>query len=320
MSIPSPQVLARISDGHFHDPFAVYNKLLHRLQHLKSMKEEKKKQTLNSNPEYLTASARYRDRMCESRTIEQRWTAWTSNNDSPVRADVDLLEKAYGKALALALADWPLIEQYFPQKYHYHKVLMYILESSSTPKRSRELSPEQLSDPHAKRARTICGDSTSHGYNSSATKTIGDSFSLLARIQLVDSLNVVEVAITSSHLFRTVRKSERYQTTDCIWKTPIEDSTDWTLGVYCANSWGLEFIEWKNALPGTSHRVSTSKLPACWQHNTRPNGWVIVIPEREQDTKDHAMDWICYFRVSECFITGLELCQRRDKTTPDWFA
>jgi hypothetical protein len=138
-------------------------------------------------------------------------------------------------------------------------------------------------------------------------------------VEIMNSFTIVERNIMTSYFCTAMREDERLNITDCMWKTHIEDSTDWILAAYWSNLWGHDFVHPDNAVPGTSHDIDIKELPPRWQD--RVKRCTIAIPRNNPGVDPRAMDWIVYFLVTESFINGLQLWEsRRDETTPNWSA
>jgi hypothetical protein len=158
------------------------------------------------------------------------------------------------------------------------------------------------------------------GLNDSGTSTghvmQDDSLTLLSHVEAIYSLDIIQRNIVASHCYGLVCKYDKFKMTECMWKTPVEDSTDFTFAAYYSSLGGIDLVDPLKAVPDSGHEIDISKLPPHWKD--RVKRCRIAIPKTGPGVDSTLMDWIIYFRVDESFLSGLELTVRRHETTPNW--
>jgi hypothetical protein len=173
-------------------------------------------------------------------------------------------------------------------------------------KRAREESP----GPSNKRAR---GSSS------------GESPSLSSLVDHLNSMDHLSVAVLSSRTWSILKNSsDCARLTDCMFKTPIEGSTDWIFGVYCALPWGVGQFPVGEVPQGASHGQRLEAIPKSWQSALKsPKCWLIYMPVKlPANSSEYSFDCICYFRIVEqasLFLPDSRI-RRRDEITPNWHA
>ncbi|KAH6380475.1 hypothetical protein HBI08_238180 [Parastagonospora nodorum] len=144
-------------------------------------------------------------------------------------------------------------------------------------------------------------------------------------IDLLNSMDHLSIAIVSSLTWSMVRNSSDYaHVTDCMFKTPIDDSTDWILGVYCALLWGVRQFPKGEVPQGASHDQPLEAIPENWQSTLKfPKRWLIYMPAAlPASSWESSCDCICYFRIGEqgsLFLPSSRI-RERDEMTPNWQA
>jgi hypothetical protein len=241
-------------------------------------------------------------------------------------SDVEELKKEFSLQHSLLLAELQEYNKYYDE--HRLAVLWYVLtyefkqqelilpidHASSEEVGTVEtpfqfdVSQEQVSSQDAREKSQILSNKRARRSQSEDPPTV---------FSLMNSMDELSMAMLSSNSWNTIKTNFHFPPSsyliNCAFKTPVEGSTDWSLGVYASSQWGarrfpdtrLQPTAWAHPVSNVSSQGKwinqpLDAIPIEWQKAlSSPKEWLVYMPVLSDGMWDARCDCIYYFRISE---------------------